>query len=561
KYAAQKKLEDEKQNLVRVNDILAELEKQIEPLEKQSEKARIYLRKKEELKTLDVNAFLVENVKVKSQLDAVEEKLNIANGDLEQTTQKYESIKEEYEQIESRLELLDQEIEAARATLTDTGVMRSKLEGEINVLKEQINSAQGNEEHLRTRIDTIQSEINERNQEKEGILKEKTELDENLDKLQRAREEARELLESVQNKIDEINGQIESDKNAIFDALNNRATIKSKMERFDTMLEQIQIRKSELNSRILRAKSDEAAQTETIKNLEEEFEKVSNAIQELQNNQETLEEKLAGMREELADKDQKLRDTQVLYHQEKSKLEALSNLTERYEGYGGAVKAVMEQKHEHKGIIGVVADIIQVDAKYETAIETALGGNIQNIVTEDEETAKSMITYLKRTKAGRATFLPLTSITNPQEFNNKQVLNEKGVIGMADELVKIDKKYRDVAKSMLGRIVVVDNMDNAVRIAGKFHYSIRMVTTEGELLVPGGAISGGTFKNNSNLLGRRREMEELEKKVKQYVVEIDRLLEDIEATKTKRNKLRLEIEDIKGQLQRSNKQDRAHEKG
>ncbi|MDE6749142.1 MAG: chromosome segregation protein SMC [Lachnospiraceae bacterium] len=550
KYAAQKKLEDEKQNLVRVNDILAELEKQIEPLEKQSEKARIYLRKKEELKTLDVNAFLVENVKVKSQLDAVEEKLNIANGDLEQTTQKYESIKEEYEQIESRLELLDQEIEAARATLTDTGVMRSKLEGEINVLKEQINSAQGNEEHLRTRIDTIQSEINERNQEKEGILKEKTEIDEKLDKLQKAREEARELLESVQNKIDEINGQIESDKNAIFDALNNRATIKSKMERFDTMLEQIQIRKSELNSRILRAKSDEAAQTETIKNLEEEFEKVSNAIQELQNNQETLEEKLAGMREELADKDQKLRDTQVLYHQEKSKLEALSNLTERYEGYGGAVKAVMEQKHEHKGIIGVVADIIQVDAKYETAIETALGGNIQNIVTEDEETAKSMITYLKRTKAGRATFLPLTSITNPQEFNNKQVLNEKGVIGMADELVKIDKKYRDVAKSMLGRIVVVDNMDNAVRIAGKFHYSIRMVTTEGELLVPGGAISGGTFKNNSNLLGRRREMEELEKKVKQYVVEIDRLLEDIEATKTKRNKLRLEIEDIKGQLQR-----------
>ena len=550
KYAAQKKLEDEKQNLVRVNDILAELEKQIEPLEKQSEKARIYLRKKEELKTLDVNAFLVENVKVKSQLDAVEEKLNIANGDLADTTRKYESIKEEYEQIESRLELLDQEIEAARATLTDTGVMRSKLEGEINVLKEQINSAQGNEEHLRTRIDTIQSAINDREQEKEEILKEKNEIDEKLDKLLKAREEARELLESVQNKIDEINGQIESDKNTIFDALNNRATIKSKMERFDTMLEQIQIRKSELNSRILRAKSDEAAQTETIKNLEEEFEKVSNAIQELQDNQETLEEKLAGMREELADKDQKLRDTQVLYHQEKSKLEALSNLTERYEGYGGAVKAVMEQKHEHKGIIGVVADIIQVDAKYETAIETALGGNIQNIVTEDEETAKSMITYLKRTKAGRATFLPLTSIKNPQEFNNKQVLNEKGVIGLADELVKIDKKYQNVAKSMLGRIVVVDNMDNAVRIAGKFHYSIRMVTTEGELLVPGGAISGGTFKNNSNLLGRRREMEELEKKVKQYVVEIDRLLEDIEATKTKRNKLRLEIEDIKGQLQR-----------
>lgn len=550
KYAAQKKLEDEKQNLVRVNDILSELEKQIGPLEKQSEKARVYLKKKEELKTLDVNAFLVENVEIKSRLDAVEEKLNIANGDLEETTRKYENIKEEYEQIESRLETLDNEIEKARASLTDTGVMRSKLEGEINVLKEQINSAQGNEEHLLGRIDAIQSEIDERMQEKEGILKEKGEIDEKLEELQKAREDARALLESVQSKIEEINTQIENGKNTIFDALNNRATIKSKMGRFDTMLEQIQIRKSELNSRILRAKSDEAEQTETIKSLEEEFEKVTGDIKKLQDDQETLEEKLAGMREELANKDQKLRDTQVSYHQEKSKLEALSNLTERYEGYGGAVKAIMEQKHEHKGIIGVVADIIQVDEKYETAIETALGGNIQNIVTEDEETAKKMISYLKRTRAGRATFLPLTSITNPQELNNKQVLGEKGVIGMADGLVKIDKKYRDVAKSMLGRIVVVDNMDNAVRIAGKYHYSIRMVTTEGELLVPGGAISGGTFKNNSNLLGRRREIEELEKKVKQYLIEIDGILEDIEATKTKRNRLRLEIEDIKGQLQR-----------
>ncbi len=550
KYAAQKKLEDEKQNLVRVNDILSELEKQIDPLEKQSEKARIYLRKKEELKTLDVNVFLVENVSIKEQLDAADEKLRIANGDLEDTTSKYEHIKEEYEQIEGRLELLDASIESARATLTDTGVMRSKLEGEMNVLKEQIHSAQGNEEHLRTRIQTLQTSMQEKMQEKESILQQKEEIDEKLTTLQQAREEARALLESVQGRIETLNNDIENGKNTIIDALNNRATIKSKMGRFDTMLEQIQIRKAELNSRILRAKSDEAAQAETIKNLEEEFERVNEAIQNLHDTQETLEERLAGMREELANKDQKLRDTQVSYHQEKSKLEALSNLTERYEGYGGAVKAVMEQKSQEKGIIGVVADIIQVDAQYETAIETALGGNIQNIVTENEETAKSMIRFLKKSRAGRATFLPLTSIKNPQEFKNTDVLKEKGVIGMADELVKVDKKYKDVARSLLGRIVVVDNVDNAVKIAGKFHYSVRMVTTEGELLVPGGAISGGAYKNNSNLLGRRREMEELEKKVRQYVIEIDHLLEDIEETKSARNKLRLEIEDIKGQLQR-----------
>ncbi len=550
KYAAQKKLEDEKQNLVRVNDILAELEKQIGPLEKQSEKAKVYLKKKEELKTLDVNVFLLENVRVRQQLSEVEGKLHIANGDLEDTKHKYEQIKDEYEQIVSRIELLDQSIEAARATLTDTGVTRSKLEGEINVLKEQIHSAEGNEEHLQNRIRSIQEQIDERTTEKNEILTEKSEIDTKLEQLERARAEARKLLEETQGRIEELNNHIESGKNTIIDALNNRATIKSKLGRYDTMLEQINIRKAELNSRLLRAKSDEAAQTETIKKLEEEFEAVNVVIRDLNEKQESMEEKLVGMREELAGRDQKLRDTQVLYHQEKSKLEALANLTERYEGYGGSVKAVMEQKGQEKGIIGVVADIIQADAKYETAIETALGGNIQNIVTEDEETAKRMIGYLKKARAGRATFLPLTSITHPQEFKNPEALKEEGVIGMADDLVKIDKKYRNVAKAMLGRIVVIDNVDHAVKIARKFDYGIRMVTLEGELLVPGGAISGGAFKNNSNLLGRRREMEELEKKVKQYVIEIDKLLNDIEDTKRRRNKLRLDIEDIKGQLQR-----------
>ena len=316
------------------------------------------------------------------------------------------------------------------------------------------------------------------------------------------------------------------------------------------MTEQVNIRKAELTSRILRMKSDEAQQEETLKALNDEFEKINEEIRALNDAVESKEEKLTLLRETLADKDKKLRDTQVSYHQEKSRLEALSNLTERYEGYGGSVKKVMERKEQEKGIVGVVADIIKVDKKYETAIETALGGNIQNIVTDDEETAKRMIGYLKQTKAGRATFLPLTSITHPQEFKNPESLKEKGVLGMADELVHVDEKYRNVAKAMLGRIVVVDQVDNAVRIARKFDYGIRMVTLEGELLVPGGAISGGAFKNNSNLLGRRREMEEMEARVKKYLKEVDTLLQEIEDTKAERNKLRLSLEEDKASLQK-----------
>ena len=550
KLAAQKKLEDEQQNLVRVNDILSELEKQIGPLEKQSETAKIYLKKKEELKTLDVNMFLLENQRLQEQLKGAQEKYDIASEDLENTSKQYENIKEEYEKIEGQITLLDETIEKNRSVLTDTSMLRGKLEGEINVLKEQIHSARNNEEHLKQRREAVLNEIAAKNQDKEGILSDKGQIDEQVAEIEKKRDEAKAALTAVQSCIEELNNQIEGGKNAIIEALNARATIKSKLGRYDTMTEQVNIRKAELTSRILRMKSDEAQQEETLKALNDEFEKINEEIRTLNDAVESKEEKLTLLRETLADKDKKLRDTQVSYHQEKSRLEALSNLTERYEGYGGSVKKVMERKEQEKGIVGVVADIIKVDKKYETAIETALGGNIQNIVTDDEETAKRMIGYLKQTKAGRATFLPLTSITHPQEFKNPESLKEKGVLGMADELVHVDEKYRNVAKAMLGRSVVVDQVDNAVRIARKFDYGIRMVTLEGELLVPGGAISGGAFKNNSNLLGRRREMEEMEASVKKYLKEVDTLLQEIEDTKAERNKLRLSLEEDKASLQK-----------
>ena len=550
KAAAQTKLENEKQNLIRVNDILSELEKQVGPLERQSEVAKVYLRKKEELKTLDINVFLLENKRLREQLEQVEEKYNLANSELEDTNGKYEGIKEEYERIQAEIESLEEAIEQARSTVTDTGLMRGKLEGEMNVLKEQINSAKGSEAHLTNRRNALEEEISAKKKDKETILTEKSETDIQVQEIVATAEAEKAKLDEIQAKIEELNNAIEAGKNTIIGELNQRATIKSKMGRFDTMMEQVNIRRAELNSRLLRAKSDEAERAENLKKLEEHFAEVTEELRKMNEQVAATELELGNVREALSQKDAKLRETQSAYHMEKSKLEALSNLTERYEGYGGSVKKVMEQKEKNPGIVGVVADIIKVEKKYETAIETALGGNIQNIVTDDEETAKKMIRFLKENRLGRATFLPLTSINKPQEFKNPEALSEKGVIGMADGLVRIEERYRNVAKAMLGRIVVVDNVDNAVKIARKFDYGIRMVTLEGELLVPGGAISGGAFKNNSNLLGRRREIEELEKRVKKLLAAIDQMNRDIDDTKTKRNRMRMDLEALKTEIQR-----------
>ena len=545
KDTAIKKLEEERANLVRVNDILSELEKQIAPLEKQSEVAKEYLKKKEELKRLDVNMFLLETERVKKQLTALDEKYKIADGDLKEAQNKYENIKEEYAGIEARIETLDAKIEEKRKLLNDNSLLKEKLEGEIKVLKEKINSAKSNNEHYTGRKQTLNEDIAARKKEHHKIGENKSELDGQLEELLRVRDEAKGLLSIIQKKIEALNTGVEKDKNDIIETLNERATIKTKMGRYDTMLEQINIRKAELQSRLLRAKSDEAEQEELLSQLYTELNEVSQDILKSDEKKELLEEQLSEIKQSLEEKDKLLGDSQIQYHKEKSRLDALKNITERYDGYGSSIRRVMEQKDTNPGLIGVVADIVSVDKKYETAIEIALGGNIQNIVTEDEQVAKKMIRFLKENKCGRATFMPLTSIRDRGEFNKPEVRTEKGFIGMASELVQADRKYSDVVGQLLGAIIVVDHIDNAIPMAKKYNYLLRVVTLDGEYLTPGGALAGGAFKNTSNLLGRRREIEALEETVKASLKKIDDCLNDIEETKDKRTQIRTELEALK----------------
>ncbi len=549
KTSAMKKLEEEKANLVRVTDILSELEKQIGPLERQSEKAKIYLKKKEALKTLDVNCFLLEHRRLQGELTAVEEKYQIASNQLQEASAGYERIKEEYDMATAAIEICETAIEENRTLLSEGSLLRGKLEGQINVYKEQIHSAESNEKHFCTRKESVEAEIAAKEAERAELLKDKAKIDATVEDISRVRDQAQANLDAVLDEITRVTEQIDAQKNAIIEYLNQRAGIKSKLSRFDSVVEQTQIRKAEIQARMLRAKSDEAKQEETIEALQKAYEELSEAIRMMEEEVASKEEEVNTYRKELTACDESYRSAQEQYHREQSRLEALSNMTERYEGYGGAVKSVMEQKGREKGIVGVVADILKTDAKYELAIETALGANIQNIVTQDEEVAKRMIAFLKQQKAGRATFLPLTSIKNPQPFKNEECLKEPGVLGLADSLVHVDKSYSSVAKSLLGRIVVVDHIDHAVKIARKYNYAVRMVTLEGDLLVPGGAMSGGAFKNNSNLLGRRREMEAIEKQIKSLADKMDAISKEIEEKKSARNRLRVEVEGMKSTLQ------------
>ncbi|MBQ7678651.1 MAG: chromosome segregation protein SMC, partial [Butyrivibrio sp.] len=549
KDTALRKLEDGKSNLTRISDILSELEKQTGPLEKQAEVAKIFLKNREELKRLDINVFLLENASRRAELTAAETDAETASAQLAQTRERHTESARRYDELQEQLEQLDAAIEEARIRITDTSVKREKLEGQIGILSEQIRSAKNDAAHFETRKADQARRIADREAEQARLLSEKEGVDTERLGLEKQLAEARAALKLVTDEEAGLGTQLEDCRSRMIEQLNEQAAIRARLSALETKAEQAQIRKSELTGKLVRARSDESRQEETLTGLREQFDRITEEIRGLNREQKDAEQELAGMKDRLSACDVRLRAANAARQNAQSRLEALANLTERYEGYGGAVKRVMEQKGREPGIIGVVADIIKTGKKYETAIEVALGGSIQNIVTEDEETAKRMIRFLKETKSGRATFLPLTSMERPRELANEECLREKGVIGTADTLVETDPRYLNVARSLLSRIVVAETADDALRIERKYHHSLRMVTLEGELLTPGGAISGGAFRNTSNLLGRRREMEELEEQVRELTQAEAEAQRGIEETKERRNELRQRMETCRTTLQ------------
>lgn len=549
KNTAIKKLEEEQQNLTRVNDILSELTRQLAPLEKQAETAKVYLKKKEALKQLDIQMFLVEMARIREQLKAVEEKYEIAQSDLEETCKSFDVTKTEYENLEKELEILETEIQKSREQSTQKTLEKQSLENQIHLLQEQIHSAKQNETQYQERAVALDADIDKRKKEEQGYLEEQSQLEEKAAEFSRVQSQAQEAFKAIAIEIHNLEEAIESGKNEIIEILNQRASIKGKLQRYDTMMEQISIRKVALNQRNLTLRSEAAQLDASEEQYKVQKQEIEETIEKLIRQGNRCEDQIKKYQAEISRATQQLENEKTAYHREASRLESLKNITERYDGYGNSIRRVMEQKKNVSGIKGVVADLLKVEKNYETAIETALGGSIQNIVTDNENTAKGMIEFLKKNKYGRATFLPLISMKNKKTFNNPAALKEPGVIGVASDLVQVEAEYEGLANYLLGRTLVVDHIDHGIAIAKKYQYTIRMVTIEGESLNPGGSLTGGAFKNNSNLLGRRREIDELHENVEKLKLNIEKLQAALEEYRNKRNHFRDEAGRIQESLQ------------
>ena len=549
KITTLKKLDEERQNLVRVTDILSELTKQLGPLERQSETARIYLAKRDELKELDINLFLLDHQRTGELLNELETKLSQAQQELDEAQSAYEQTKAEYERLEQELEELNTKLDALKEEQQENALLKQQYEGQIKVLEEQISSGRQNSEHFRSRLTVLKDDLQKRSEEKEKLTEERAALYNRLKETRDNLKKETESLENIVSNVDECTQAVEDGKNEIIEILNSRATTKGKAQRFDAMMEQLDIRKAEVSRRILRLKSEEAILESDREKAQKQYDAVTNVIQSTNAECVRLDEEIHQIQEKLKKQNSQMEIGQTAYHREASRLESLRNITERYDGYGNSIRRVMEQKSREPGIRGVVADIIHVQKDYEVAIETALGGSIQNIVTDNEQTAKRMISFLKKNRYGRATFLPLSNISGRGGLAQKDVLREPGVVGTANTLVEADAEYSELVMYLLGRVLVVDNIDHAIAIGKKYRHSLRMVTIEGESLSPGGSMTGGAFKNNSNLLGRRREIEELERSVGILKKELEETQRAIGENRSRRNVLRDTIADFQQQLQ------------
>ncbi|MDI9483681.1 MAG: chromosome segregation protein SMC, partial [Bacillota bacterium] len=524
KKEALRKLDNTKQNLLRIDDIIIELESQLEPLKDQAEKARKYLELSGELKELEVSLYIDSIEKNQAKINEMENLFSKIRQDIQNENDRIENKKKDNREKTERLEKLKNDLEVIRNELFDIDRETGRFENRIQIDEEKIKnlesgniSADQDIEGTKIRIESIDKDIEKRNKR--------------LENLQREHENFSMLLTQAEQKINEIiarldkkEREIELMKQEVMDKLDDLSESRTKLNSLKNERKALKERQQKVNAEIRKIMLER--DQETLR-LEEAVNDLRKAKESLSKQKENLGEKedcyqqgkkeIEQLREEQNKVMQDLQST-------KSRLRVLTDMENSLEGYQHSVRAILKACHENGdfggGVCGALAQLINVRERYETAIEVSLGAALQNIVVRDELTAKASIEFLKANNIGRATFLPVSSV-KPRVLDHNtvnQLKHEKGFLGLASDVVQCQKTYRDIILNLLGRTVVVNGMDEAITISRKYGYSFRIVTLDGEILNPGGSITGGSRPSKtSSLLSRSRLIRELEKRTETFI--------------------------------------------
>ena len=536
KQESEKKLERTKLNLLRINDILSEIETNIEPLKVQSEKAKKYLNLREELKNIEIGLFLYNIEKYKNSLEEIvkdediyKEQCNLEEGKLERIKALKEELKNEIDEITITIE-----------EMSNLGFESQKeiemLNSDINVANTRIFNNKENSQRYEKEIQEANQRLEELKQEMEQRQEKRENLKLNKAKFENELKEKQEELEKITKKLSAKDLEIQGYKAKVEENVDKKYELQSEINTQEINFENFEKRQKQIRNEIdlniseldgTRLKKEDIAKS--FYEIENKRNKVLKGLEEINKKKEEADKKIKTY-------DMNINNYQNEMRIKESKLKFLIETEKEKEGYIKSVKSLLKDcesiKELGKGMHGVLANVIEVPEEYQTAIEMCLGASLQNIVTDTEEDAKKLVEHLRKNNLGRASFLPITSVRGKKIDKIKG--HEKGVIGIASDLIKYSKKYEQIILNLLGRTVIVDNMETAIKVAKQNGYSFRIITIEGDVINPSGAITGGSVtKKTVNILGRGKEIEKLEKeivKLKEKIATIEKEKQEYEAS-------------------------------
>lgn len=516
KQETEKKLEHTKLNLLRINDILSEIEGNLEPLQLQSEKAKKYLNLRENLKNIEVGLFLYNINQGKSDIEKIVEDENITKEQCDTEETRLERVKFLKEQLKGDIDEITNKIE----NMSNLGFESQKeiemLNSDINVAKTKILSNKENQERFlqeiqekNTRLKELEDEQKQKDEKRKNLRQNKEKFTKELEQKQSELDKITQKLTKEALKIEQYKKQVEENLEKKYekqgDIQEQEINFENYEKRQKQVKQEIQAIISELDNTRMRKEeiSKEFYEIESVRNINlNQLEKITKEKEEANQKIKIYQTKLNTISNELRMKQSR---QSFLIETEKEK-----------EGYTKSVKTLLNDCESNvalkKGVEGVLANLIDVPEDLQTAIEMSLGMALQNIVTETEQDAKKLVEHLRKNNIGRASFLPITSIKGKKIDNIKG--NKSGIIGVASDLIKYNKKYEQIIFNLLGRTVIVDNMDTAIRVSKENLQSFKIVTQEGDIINPSGAIIGGSvMKKTVNILGREREIKKLGKEI------------------------------------------------
>ena len=547
---AQRRLDQAQENLVRLLDILGELENRVGPLKEQSEKAAKFIELSEERKTLEIGVWLNKINKFTNDLREQEHKIDAANASYEVCSNELQAIEEEIEQVISGVAKINTEIEEIRADSANFEEEAVRKDGEASVLEATLNHNNETIERLKNDISladegnvTIDAQIAEREQFISESSENSKKKNEELGSVTNEMEALVSSNEAFSKITVELNQKITALSFKLTDCRVKCSKAKSGIEEIESRRETVDESISAIENDLKIEEAHKAESDENVQFLKERINENNNAMSGYQLKVKNKTEKADALRDKLEKVNRALAEKQ-------SKARMLSDLEKNMEGYSGAVKAVMRQSELKAlgGIHGPLSQLIQVENEYSTAIEVALGAAMQNIVTSTEADAKRAIYYLKNNRMGRATFLPVSNIKG-RHLDENGLDDNLGFVDIASNLVSCDSKYKEIISNLLSRVVVVDDMDCAIGIAKRYNNRFKIVTLDGQVMNPGGSMSGGSAAKGAGILSRANAIEELNEEAKKLSKEAEQISAEFKAALEDANHAAARLQAAEAELQ------------